>query len=81
MKLNDAISLAIENAKKEGLTDVEVFARPFELEMVKEQKVLKQIKQAIKESFKQNNIKSLRVSPIGHVLFPKKELFDCNYSA
>lgn len=75
MKINDAISLAIENIKKEGLTDVEVFERPFELGMIKE-KVLNLIKQEIKESFKQNNLKSLKVSPIGHVLFPKKALFD-----
>lgn len=75
MKIQDAINLAVENIKKEGTTDVEVFLRPFELEMLKD-KVVDLVKQQIKESFKQNNIKSLKVSPISHVLFPKKELFD-----
>lgn len=75
MKIQDAIKLAVENVKKEGTTDVEVFLRPFELEMIKGN-VEDLVKQQIKESFKQNNIKSLKVSPISHVLFPKKELFD-----
>ncbi|NMQ20598.1 hypothetical protein E4P82_16190 [Candidatus Competibacter phosphatis] len=60
-----------ERKEKKVLTDIEIFARPFELEMIKD-KILDQIKQEIKESFKQNNLKSLKVSPIGHVLFPKK---------
>ena len=75
MNIQNAISLAMQNVQKEGLTDVEVFAKPFELEMIKD-KVVTQIMQAIKESFKNNNIKSLKISPISHILFPKKELFD-----
>lgn len=75
MKIQEAINLAVDNIKKEGTTDVEVFLRPFELAMIKEH-VEELIKQKIKESFKQNNLKSLRVSPISHVLVPKKELFD-----
>lgn len=75
MKVKDAVSLAIENIKREGLTDVEVFERPFELSMIKG-KIEPLIVQAIKQSFKHNNIKSLKVSPISHVLVPKKELFD-----
>ena len=75
MKVQDAINLAVENIKKEGTTDVEVFLRPFELAMIKG-KVEDEVKQKIKESFKQNNLKSLKVSPISHVLVPKKELFD-----
>ena len=35
MKIQDAIALAIENIRKEGLTDVDVFGWPFELEMLK----------------------------------------------
>ncbi len=75
MKIQDAINLAIENIQKEGLTDVEVFAVPFELGMIKGD-MHNKVKQAIKESLKNTNIRSLKVSPIGHVLFPKKELFD-----
>lgn len=75
MKIQDAINLSVENIKKEGTTDVEVFLRPFELGMIKGE-VEVAVKQKIKESFKQNNLKSLKVSPISHVLVPKKELFD-----
>lgn len=57
MKIQDAITLAMENIQKEGLTDVEVFAIPFELEMIKGA-IQDQIKQSIKESLKHNNIKS-----------------------
>ncbi|MBR9828827.1 MAG: RNA-directed DNA polymerase [Oceanospirillales bacterium] len=75
MKIQDAINLSVENIKKEGTTDVEVFLRPFELEMIKGN-TENEVKAKIKESFKQNSLKSLKVSPISHVLVPKKELFD-----
>lgn len=75
MKLRDAINLAVENVKREGVTDVEIFLRPFELEMIKN-KFEDNIKQKIKISFKNNNLRDLAVSPISHVLVPKKELFD-----
>ncbi len=75
MDINSAITLAIENVKKDGLTDVDVFALPFELSMIKDDVQIK-IAQAIKDCLNQNSIKSLRVSPISHILFPKKELFD-----
>lgn len=71
----DAIDLAVENIKKEGTTDVELFLKPFELDMISGN-VEKEIKQNVKECFKQNSIKSLKVSPISYVLIPKKELFD-----
>jgi hypothetical protein len=75
MKIQDAINLSVENIKKEGTTDVEVFLRPFELGMIKGS-VEEQLKQSIREAFKQNSLKSLKVSSISHVLVPKKELFD-----
>lgn len=75
MKIMDAIDLAVENIKKEGTTDVELFLKPFELDMISGN-VEKEIKQNVKECFKQNSIKSLKVSPISYVLIPKKELFD-----
>lgn len=76
MKLDDAIQLAIENVLKEGLTDVDVFSRPFELDMLKNDKVKASVIAEIKKSFNENSIKSLRVTPISYVLVPKKELFD-----
>lgn len=75
MKIQAAINVAIDNIIKEGLTDVEIFGRPFELSMIKED-FREKVFQSVQQSLKNNNIKSLRVSPIGQVLFPKKELFD-----
>lgn len=77
MKIDDAIKLAIDNVLKEGLTDVDVFSRPFELDMLKDETLKEKVVNEIKRSFKNgNNIKSLAVTPITHVLVPKKELFD-----
>lgn len=76
MKLQDAISLSIANVLKEGLTDVDVFARPFEIDMLKKENVKNKVIEAIKTSLKENNIKSMSITPISYVLVPKKELFD-----
>ncbi|MBS1155131.1 MAG: hypothetical protein H6R07_1055 [Proteobacteria bacterium] len=76
MKISNAIDLAIENIQKEGLTDVEVFSRPFELDLLKISATCEEIKQAIKTSLKESQIKLMGFSPISHILVPKKELFD-----
>jgi hypothetical protein len=76
MRLDDAIKLSIGNVLKEGLTDVDVFSRPFELDMLKDKEVKDKIVSEIKRSFKGNSVKSLGITPITHVLVPKKELFD-----
>lgn len=76
MKLQDAISLSIANVLKEGLTDVDVFARPFEIDMLKKENVKNKVIEDIKTSLKENNIKSMSITPISYVLVPKKELFD-----
>jgi len=77
MKIDDAINLAIENILKEGLTDVDAFSRPFELDMLKDQNFRKKVTEEIKKSLgRGNGAKELAVTPITHVLVPKKELFD-----
>lgn len=76
MKLDDVVNLAIENVLKEGFTDVDVFSRPFELDMLKHKDVKNKIIVEIKRCFKGNGVKSLGITPITHVLVPKKELFD-----
>jgi hypothetical protein len=77
MKIDDAINLAIENILKEGLTDVDAFSRPFELDMLKEQNFKEEVTKEIKKSLSRGNgAKELAVTPITHVLVPKKELFD-----
>lgn len=76
MKLLDSIELAINNVLREGLTDVHAFSRPFEINMLKDEQLKKKIIDEIKRCFKKNDIKSLEITPITHVLIPKKELFD-----
>ena len=76
MKISNAIDLAFENVLKEGLTDVEVFTRPFEIELLKQLKISDEIKKEIKTSLKESQIKGMGFTPISHILVPKKELFD-----
>lgn len=76
MKITNAIELAFENVLKEGLTDVEVFTRPFEVDLLKNPKIAEEIKQNIKTSLNESLIKGMGFTPISHILVPKKELFD-----
>lgn len=76
MKIANALDLAFENVLKEGLTDVEVFTRPFEIDLLKHTKISGEIKQDIKTSLKETHIKGMGFTPISHILVPKKELFD-----
>jgi hypothetical protein len=76
MKITNAIDLAFENVLKEGLTDVEVFTRPFEVDLLKNPKISEEIKQNIKTSLNESQIKGMGFTPISHILVPKKELFD-----
>lgn len=76
MNLNDAINLAIDNIIKEGSTDVEIFSRPFEIDLLKDDANRKIVLQEIQTSLKHNDIRSLKFTPISHVLLPKKSLLD-----
>ncbi len=76
MKLNDSIDLAIENVLKEGVTDVEVFTRPFELDLLKIPGVAKEVKASIKSALNTTAIRDMGFNPISHILAPKKEFFD-----
>lgn len=76
MKIANAIDLAFDNVIKEGLTDVEVFTRPFEIDLLKNENIAKEIKQDIKTLLKESQIKGMGFTPISHILVPKKELFD-----
>lgn len=76
MKLTDAIDLATENVLKEGITDVEVFTRPFEIDLLKIEAVAKEVKATIKSALNTTAIKDMGFSPISHILAPKKEFFD-----
>ncbi len=68
--------LAIENILKEGITDVEVFNSPFEIEFLKIEDVQKQIVDFVSDAIMSNNFNSLKIHKLSHVLVPKKNLCD-----
>ena len=71
MNLQKSIELAISNIKKESLTDVDIFHKPFELTLIKGDFEAALVKD-IQTYFKEYTLKSLKISPIPHILFPKK---------
>ena len=95
MEIKDAVRLAILNIQKESITDVDVFARPFEVNYLAQEKnkkiiydiVVERIKNALyklnkgKEPFEA--LKELHLSPLRSILMPKKNLFEfrkCSYT-
>jgi len=84
MDIKKAIKLAISNTLQEGLTDI--FPRPFEVDLLKDvafnNSVYDSVKISIESAIKRDCIEkgkgltTLKVHPISHVLFPKKEAFD-----
>ncbi|WP_083914243.1 RNA-directed DNA polymerase [Alkalispirochaeta alkalica] len=94
MNISDSVKLALLNIMKEGITDVEVFTRPFELDYLKDkstfdfirQLAVERITKAIyiikngKSPFKA--LKELKLHNCKSILVPKKSLFDfrkCGY--
>ena len=64
MKIDDAINLAIENILKEGLTDVDAFSRPFELDMLEDKNFRNKVILEVKKSLSRGNgAKELGVTP------------------
>jgi hypothetical protein len=74
MKLEQAVAYAIRNVRKEGLTDI--FARPFECDLLDNPDFSDKVAQEVLSSIKGNSIESLHVSPIEHILLPKTDAFD-----
>lgn len=72
----EACNIAINNIIKEGTTDVELFKKPFEIKLLEDNEIRKEIIKNIVESVKKNNFEVLKISKIGHVLVPKKSLCD-----
>lgn len=69
-------NIAIKNILKEGVTDVELFKRPFELDMLKSNDILKEVLKNCVDAIYKNNFKELKIKKIGHVLVPKKNIAD-----
>jgi len=84
MNLSQAIKYSINNILQEGLTDI--FPRPFEVDLLKKEGFKSEISQSVKmsiesaildESIKDGKgLQLLKIHPITHVLYPKKEAFD-----
>ncbi|MWW26646.1 reverse transcriptase domain-containing protein [Algibacter lectus] len=84
MDIKKAIQLAISNTLQEGLTDI--FPRPFEVDLLKDiafkNKVYDSVKDSIEKAINKDCIEkglgltTLKIHPISHVLYPKKEAFD-----
>ena len=74
MNISRAFNLAIDNVIQDGTTDVELFSRPFEIDMLKNkqfrQEVTKKIKPLLNRDFNE-----LEFSPLAHCLVPKKDFF------
>lgn len=79
MDIAKAVSLAIENVQKEGLTDI--FPRPDEVDLLQNVLFASEVAKQVEMRLKANSLASLKVHPIQHVLFPKKDPFDFRRAA
>jgi len=74
-----AITLAIDNVRKEGLTDI--FPTPFEVESLKNEHFKTFLIGQIKPRINSGSLAGLKIHPLGHVLFPKKDAYDFRRAA
>ena len=72
----EACNTAINNIIKEGTTDVELFKKPFEIKLLENNEIRREIIENVVKSIKKCNFEELKISKIGHVLVPKKNLCD-----
>lgn len=72
----EACNTAINNIIKEGTTDVELFKKPFEIKLLENNEIRQEIIENVVKSIKKCNFEELKISKIGHVLVPKKNLCD-----
>lgn len=79
MELEKAINLAIDNVAKEGLTDI--FPTPSEVSLLKNKEFRSFLLIQVKAQINSNSLSGLKVYPISHVLFPKKEAYDFRRAA
>lgn len=75
-KIKNAIKNAIDNVIKEGITDVEIFNRPFELNLLENQAVRKDIIEKIYSQIKNGKFTEMLFRKNGRVYVPKKSLCD-----
>ena len=68
--------MAIKNILYEGTTDVELYNRPFEIDLLNNEKVANEICSKIVRSILTGKLSELKLHKLGHVLIPKKSLSD-----
>ena len=80
-KIRKSVETAIDNIIYEGCTDVSTFGKPFELNLLKDEKLRQKITDDVAE--KLNNIvnsngdfETLKIKKISHMLVPKKTFYD-----
>ncbi len=87
MKNSEAVRFALKNILLEGLTDV--FPRPFEVDLLKNERFYNKVRDELIATLNRIDgkvikndrdygelLEILKVHPIQHVLYPKKEAFD-----
>lgn len=75
-RIKKACRYAIRNVYTEGITDVDLFNRPFELEFLKDDTFVGEICTLVTNAILKNDFSELKVHKIGHILIPKKSLSD-----
>mgnify|MGYP001487070495 CR=1 FL=1 len=79
MDIKRASELAVQNVFKEGLTDI--FPRPFEVDLLKNDYFAADVQKLVESRLKSGALTGLKVHPIQHVLYPKKDPFDFRRAA
>lgn len=74
--IKNACTYAIQNILKEGITDVDLFSIPFEVNLLKESKIRAEVEDTVVNSILSKDFATLKLHKIGHVLMPKKDLCD-----
>ena len=73
MDIENALNLAIDNVILEGTTDVDLFSRPFEIDMLKNQEFRNAVVKELKPGLKAGDFNALKFLPLSHCLVPKKD--------
>ena len=75
-KIKVACKRAISNIIYESCTDVELFNKPFEIDYLKEKSFQEEISDTVTQAILTGKVSGLKLHKLGHVLMPKKSLFD-----
>ncbi|MBA3926194.1 RNA-directed DNA polymerase [Listeria rustica] len=75
-KIRNACKAAIKNIQKEGTTDVELFNRPFELNLLEKEEIEKEIIDFTTDALSTGSFDKMAFNKIGHILVPKKSISD-----